>query len=144
MSGTLNLDDRDKTTSSVNARINAASVNTNIKNRDDHLRSADFFDVARYPVMIFTSTKIEKAGSDKLEVTGNLTLKGVTRPVVLHVDGLTPEIRDPWGFIRRGAAATTTLNRRNFGITWNKTMDNGGAVVGEEVAIQLEVEFIRK
>lgn len=144
MSGTLNLDDRDKTTSSVNARINAASVNTNIKNRDDHLRSADFFDVARYPVMIFTSTKVEKAGSDKLEVTGNQTLKGVTRPVVLHVDGLTPETKDPWGVIRRGVAATATLNRRNFGITWNKTMDNGGAVVGEDVAIQLKVKFIRK
>ena len=144
ISGVLNLDDRDITRSRVEVNIQVTSVNTNIKKRDDHLRSADFFDVARFPAMTFTSTRVEKAGPDKLRVTGNLTLKGVTRPVVLHVDGLTPEIRDPWGYVRRGASATATINRRDFGITWNKSMDNGGSVVGEEVAIQLEVEFVRK
>lgn len=144
MSGVLNLDDKDITKSRVDVSIDVASVNTNIKKRDDHLRSADFFDVARFPHMTFTSTRVEKTGPDKLRITGNLTLKGITRPVVLHVDGLTPEVRDPWGHVRRGASATATINRRDFGITWNKSMDNGGSVVGEEVAIQLEVEFVRK
>jgi len=144
ISGTLNLDDKDITKSKVDVRIDTASINTNIKKRDDHLRSADFFDVAKYPSMTFTSTKVEKAGPNKLKVTGNLTIKGVTRQVVLHVDGLTPEIKDPWGHGRRGASATANLIRKDFGVNWNKTMDNGGMVVGEEVAIQLEAEFIRK
>jgi len=144
ISGTLNLDDKDITKSKVDVRIDTASINTNIKKRDDHLRSADFFDVAKYPSMTFTSTKVEKAGPNKLKVTGNLTIKGVTRQVALYVDGLTPEIKDPWGYGRRGASATTNLIRKDFGVNWNKTMDNGGMVVGEEVAIQLEAEFIRK
>jgi polyisoprenoid-binding protein YceI len=144
ISGTLNLDDRDITKSKVDVSIDIASINTNIKKRDDHLRSAEFFDAAKYPTMTFTSTRVEKAGPDKLKVTGNLTIKGVTRQVVLNVDGLTPEIKDPWGFARRGASATTNVIRKDFGVNWNKTMDNGGAVVGEEVGIQLEAEFIRK
>lgn len=142
--GTLYLDDRDITKSRVEVSIDVASINTNIKKRDDHLRSADFFDVAKHPTMTFVSTRVEKAGPDKLKVSGNLTIKGVTRPVVLQVEGLTPEVKDPWGQGRRGASATAAINRRDFGVNWNKTMDNGGLVVGEEVAIQLEVEFIRK
>ncbi len=144
MGGVLNLDDRDITKSHVDVKIEITSINTNIKGRDDHLRSADFFDAARYPFMTFTSTRVENAGPGRLKVTGNLTMKGVTRPVVLNVEGLTPEVKDPGGHIRQGASATTTLNRRDFGITWNRTMDNGGVVVGEEVAVMLEVEFVRK
>ena len=144
ISATLHLDDRDITRSRVDVNIDVASINTGVNKRDDHLRSPDFFDVAKFPAMTFASTRVEKAGPGKLTVTGNLTIKGVTRPVVLRVDGLTPEVRDPWGQIRRGASATTTINRKDFGITWNKSMDNGGVVVGEEVAIQLEVEFVRK
>lgn len=144
ISATLHLDDRDITKSRVEVSIDVASINTGVNKRDDHLRSPDFFDVTKFPAMTFVSTRVEKAGPGKLSVTGNLTIKGVTRPVVLRVDGLTPEVRDPWGQIRRGASATTTINRRDFGITWNKSMDNGGVVVGEEVAIQLEVEFVRK
>ena len=144
ISGTLNLDDKDVTKSKVDVVIDIASINTNIKKRDDHLRSADFFDAAKFPSMTFTSNKVEKNGTDKLKVTGNLTIKGVTRPVVLNVEGLTAEIKDPMGNVRRGASATTVVNRKDFGVSWNKTMDNGGAVVGEEVAIQIEVEFIRK
>ena len=144
ISGTLNLDDKDVTKSKVDVVIDIASVNTNIKKRDDHLRSADFFDAAKFPSMTFTSTKVEKNGTDKLKVTGSLTIKGVTRPVVLNVEGLTAEIKDPMGNVRRGASASTVVNRKDFGVNWNKTMDNGGAVVGEEVAIQIEVEFIRK
>lgn len=144
LSGSLNLDDNDITRSRVDVSIDVASVNTGIKQRDDHLRSPDFFDVAKYPVMTFSSTRVEKAGPGQLKVTGNLTIKGITRPVTLHVDGLTPEVKDPWGHGRRGASATTTINRRDFGVTWNKSMDNGGVVVGEEVGITLDVEFIRK
>lgn len=142
--GQLILDDKDITKSKVDVIIDTASVNTNIKKRDDHLRSPDFFDVAKFPAMTFVSTKVEKDGTDKLKVTGNLTIKGITKPVVLHVDGLTAEVKDPWGNARRGASATTTVNRKDFGVNWAKTMDNGGAVVGEDVAIQLEVEFVKK
>lgn len=144
ISATLHLDEKDITKSRVEVSIDVASINTGVNKRDDHLRSPDFFDVKKFPAMTFVSTRVEKTGPGKLTVTGNLTIKGVTRPVVLRVDGLTPEVRDPWGQIRRGASATTTINRRDFGITWNKSMDNGGVVVGEEVAIQLEVEFVRK
>jgi polyisoprenoid-binding protein YceI len=143
-SGTLNLDDKDMTKSRVDVTIDTASVNTNIQKRDDDLRSANFFNAAKFPTMTFSSTRVEKVGDDKLRVTGNLTIKDITRPVVLDVEGLTPEIKDPWGGLRRGASATTSVKRRDFGLTWNKTMDNGGAIVGEDVAIQLEVEFVRK
>jgi polyisoprenoid-binding protein YceI len=142
--GMLSLDDKDITKSKVEVVIDTASVNTNIKKRDDDLRSPNFFDAAQFPTMTFTSTKVEKAGENGLKIIGNLTIKGTTRTVVLVVDGLTPEVKDPWGGIRRGASASTTIKRRDFGLTWNKTMDNGGAVVGEDVAIQLEVEFVRK
>jgi polyisoprenoid-binding protein YceI len=144
MSGTLVLDEADITKSKVDVTIDVASLNTNIKKRDDHLRSPDFFDAASYPTMTFTSTKVEKAGKDKLKVTGNLTIRGTTRPVVLNVEGPTAEIKDPWGNIRRGASATADIKRKDFGVNWNAKMDNGGAVVGEDVAIQLEVEFLKK
>lgn len=142
--GKLYLDDKDITKSKVDINIDTASINTNIQKRDEDLRSANFFEVAKYPTMTFVSTRVEKAGNGKLKVTGNLTIKGNTRPVVLDVDGLTPEIKDPWGGIRRGASATTAIDRKDFGLTWNKTMDNGGLIVGDEVAIQLEVEFVKK
>jgi polyisoprenoid-binding protein YceI len=144
INGQLILDDKDITKSKVDVIIDVASVNTNIKKRDDHLRSPDFFDTAKFPAMTFVSTKVEKDGPDKLKVTGNLTIKGITKPVVLHVDGLTPEIKDPWGNIRRGASATTTINRKDFGVSWNKKLDSGVIVVADDVAIQLEVEFIKK
>ena len=144
VSGTLNLDDQDITKSRVDVVIGIASINTNIKKRDDHLRSPDFFDAAKFPTMTFVSTKVEKAGENRLKVTGNLTIKGITRAVVLDVDGLTPEIKDPWGNGRRGASATTTINRKEFGVLWNKSMDNGGVVVAEGVGIQIEVEFVKK
>jgi len=144
VSGTLNLDDKDITRSKVDVSIDVASINTNIKKRDDHLRSPEFFDAVKFPSMTFASTKVEKASKDKLKVTGNLTIKGVSKVVVLTVDGPTGEVKDPWGNSRRGASAATTINRKDFGVNWNKTMDNGGMLVGEEVAIQLEVEFVKK
>jgi polyisoprenoid-binding protein YceI len=103
----------------------------------------NFFDVDKYPTMEFKSTKIVKTG-DKLQVTGDLTLHGTTRPVTFDVDGPTPETKDPWGNTRRGLSATTTINRQDFGLKWNNRMGTGEAVVGDTVKIQLDVELVKK
>lgn len=142
--GTVVADDNDITKSKVEVSIDTSSINTNVQKRDEHLRSADFFDVAKFPTMTFTSTKVTKIGKDKLKVTGNLTLHGVTRQVVLDVKGISRESKDLYGNIRRGATATTTINRKDFGLTWNKVLETGGIAVGEEVTITLEIEMIRK
>lgn len=142
--GVIELDDKDITKSKVQVSIDTASVNTNIQKRDDHLRSADFFDVAKYPTMTFVSKKIAKAGKDKLKVTGDLTLHGVTKQVVLDVEGPTKESKDPWGNIRKGVTATTKINRKDFGLVWNAALETGGVAVGEEVTITLDIEAIKK
>lgn len=142
-SGVIVIDDKDIAKSKVEVTIDTASINTNVQKRDDHLRSADFFDVAKFPTMTFVSKKVAKAGKDKLKVTGDLTLHGITREVVLDVDGPTAEIKDPWGNIRRGAVADTKINRKDFGLVWNKALETGGVVVGDEVTITLEIEMIK-
>jgi polyisoprenoid-binding protein YceI len=142
--GTVELDDKDITRSKVNVSIDTASVNTNVQKRDEHLRSADFFDVAKYPTMTFVSKKIAKVDDNRFKVTGDLTLHGVTREVVLDMDGLSPESKDPWGNLRRGTTATTTINRKDYGLTWNAVLETGGVAVGDEVAITLEIEMIKK
>jgi len=142
-SGTLDLDDKDIAKSRVAVTIETASINTNVQKRDEHLRSPDFFDVARYPTMSFVSKKVVKVGKDKLQVTGDLTLHGVTRPVVLDVEAPSLESKDPWGNIRRGAFATTRINRKDFGLVWNKALETGGVAVGEDVTITLEIELIK-
>jgi polyisoprenoid-binding protein YceI len=141
--GTVELNEKDITKSKVNVSIETASINTNVQKRDEHLRSADFFDVAKFPTMTFVSKKVVKAGKDKLKVTGDLTLHGITKEVVLNVDGPTKESKDPWGNFRKGAAATAKINRKDFGLTWNKALETGGVVVGEEVTIILEIEMIK-
>jgi polyisoprenoid-binding protein YceI len=141
--GVVYIDDKDITRSKVEVTIDTASINTNVQKRDEHLRSADFFDVAKYPTMTFVSKKVAKAGKDKLSVTGDLTLHGVTRQVVLNVEGLTGESKDPWGNIRRGATATTTISRKDYGLVWNKALETGGVAVGDEVVITLEIEMIK-
>jgi polyisoprenoid-binding protein YceI len=143
-SGTAEVDEKDITRSKVSVTIDAASINTGVAKRDEHLRSADFFDTARYPTMTYVSKKVEKSGKDRLKVYGDLTLHGVTRQVVLDVEGPTAAYRDPWGKIRRGASATATINRGDFGLTWNKVIEAGGVLVGDEVKIILEMEFVRK
>jgi polyisoprenoid-binding protein YceI len=140
--GTVHIDDQDITKSSVNVTIDTASIDTGVAKRDAHLRSPDFLDVAKYPTMTFVSTKVAKGGSG-LKVTGNLTLHGVTRPVVLDVEGPVPETKDPMGNMRRGASATTKIDRKDYGLTWNKMLEAGGVAVGEEVQISLEVELIK-
>lgn len=142
--GAVELDDKDVAKSKVAVNIDTNSIDTNVQKRDEHLRSADFLDVVKYPAMTFTSKKIIQNGKDRLAITGDLTLRGVTREVVLDAEALSPESKDPWGNIRRGTTATTTINRKDFGLTWNAALETGGVVVGDEVAIILEIEMIRK
>jgi len=141
--GTVDINDKDISKSKVEISIDTNSINTQVQKRDDHLRSADFFDVAKYPTMTFVSKKVAKAGKDKLKVIGDLTLHGVTKEVVLAVDGPSQEAKDPWGNIRKGATATAKINRKDFGLTWNKALETGGVVVGDEISIILEIEMIK-
>lgn len=141
--GIVEIDEKDITKSKVMVTIDTNSINTNVQKRDEHLRSADFFDVAKYPAMTFVSKKINKTGKDRLKVTGDLTLHGITKEVALDVEGLSKESKDPWGNLRRGATATTKINRKDYGLTWNAALETGGVAVGEEVAIILEIEMIK-
>jgi polyisoprenoid-binding protein YceI len=142
--GVLEINDKDIAKSKVEVSIDTNSINTNVQKRDEHLRSADFFDVAKYPAMTFVSKKVAKAGKDKLKVTGDLTLHGITKQVVLDVEGPTKESKDPWGNIRKGATAITKINRKDFGLVWNAALETGGVAVGEEITITLEIEMIKK
>lgn len=144
VSGVVNINDKDITKSKVEVTIDTASINTGATKRDEHLKSADFFDVTKYPTMTFVSKKVAKAGKDNLKVTGDLTLHGVTRQVVLDVEGPSKESKDPWGNIRRGATATTKINRKDFGLVWNTALETGGVAVGEEITIALEIELLKK
>jgi polyisoprenoid-binding protein YceI len=142
--GTVTIDEKDITKSKVDVTIEMASIDTNISKRDDHLRSPDFFDVAKFPTMTFVSTKVEKSGADGLKVTGNLTIKGVTRQVVLSVEGPTGEVTSPQGDVKRGASATATINRQDFGVSWSKKLDGGGLVVADDVYISIDTELTRQ
>lgn len=144
VAGTVEIDETDLTKSKVNVTIGAASIDTNNAKRDEHLRSADFLDSASYPAITFVSKKIVVEGGQLRQVTGDLTIRGTTREVTLSVDELTPAIKDPWGNTRRGATASAEINRKDFGLTWNKTLETGGLVVGDEVRIALGIELIRK
>lgn len=139
--GTVALDDGDLTKSKVHVDIDASSIATQNDKRDSDLKSPLFFDVAHFPGITFDSTKIEKHGAHGLSVTGNLTIKGVTRPVVLTVADLSSEVKDPFGAVRRGATATAKLSRKEFGLTWNKPLETGGVVLGDEITLELEVEL---
>jgi polyisoprenoid-binding protein YceI len=143
LQGTLTLDQNDLSRSRVEATIDAGSIHTRDTQRDAHLRSADFFDVERFPSLSFVSTRISRSASGELTMTGNLTLHGVTREVVFAVEGPSAAHKDPWGNIKVGASATTVINRKDFGLTWNATLETGGFLVGEDVTITLEVEFAK-
>ena len=143
INGTVVLDDKDISNSSVNVTIDATTVDTREPDRDKDLRSANFFDVAKFPTFTFKSTKVEQVAPGKLKVTGDLTMHGVTKSVVLDVDGPKAAIKDPWGLTRSAVTATTKINRKDFGLNWNKTMDTGGAIVGDDVNITLDVEMIQ-
>jgi len=144
ISGTLQLDERNISNSSVNVTIKTASVQTNDPKRDEHLKSADFFDVGKHPEITFHSTKWEQRGEDELLVRGDLTLNGVTKEVVLKAEGPTEEVKDPWGNSRIGFSAKTKINRKDFGLGWNVALETGGILVGEDVTITLETQFVKQ
>jgi polyisoprenoid-binding protein YceI len=143
-SGTVTVEGADPTTAKIDAVIDASSINTRVERRDADLKSPDFLDVAKYPSITFISTKVEAAGEGKWKVTGDLTLHGVTKPVVLDVEGTGAPIHDPMGNTRAGASATTKISRKDFGIVYNKTLETGGVMVGDEVSITVDVEAIKK
>jgi polyisoprenoid-binding protein YceI len=144
VSGIVDIDDKDLTRSRVDVTIETASISTGVAKRDAHLKSPDFFDVAKYPTMTFVSSKVVAAGENKLKVYGQLTLHGITREVVLDVEGPSKAFKDPWGNIKRGATATARINRKDFGLTWNAAIESGGVMVGDEVTIVLEIELLKK
>jgi polyisoprenoid-binding protein YceI len=143
VTGVLTLDEQDITKSRVEASIDAASINTREADRDTHLKSADFLDVEKFPKLTFTSTRVMSTGDGELQVEGDLTIHGVTRKVVFTVEGPTPPGKDPWGNTRIGFTATTKINRKDFGLTWNTALETGGILVGDEVTITFDVEAVK-
>jgi polyisoprenoid-binding protein YceI len=142
VNGTVNLDDRDITKSSVEVTIDASTIDTREPDRDKDLKSPHFLGVAKYPTMTFKSTKVENGASGHLKITGALTIHGVTKSIVLDVTAPKSPIKDPWGLQRTAVSGTTEINRQDFGLTYSPTLDNGGLVVGNEVDITLDVEMI--
>ena len=144
VSGTVLLDEANLLRSRVEVCIDARAIDTRDAKRDEHLRSADFLDVAHHPEVTFRSTAVRRDDDQRLLVTGDLTIRGATRPVTLEVDPLPPAVNDPWGNTKRGATARTRINRKDWGLTWNLALEAGGVVVGDEVAIEIEVELVRR
>jgi polyisoprenoid-binding protein YceI len=144
VTGTVNWDDQDISKSIVDVTIDANTVDTGEPKRDADLKSANFFDVANYPTITFKSTKIERVSAAKMKVTGNLTIHGVTKPVVLDVEGPSGAIKDPYGKTRVALNAATTVNRMDYGVKWNAKMDGGGIVVGDDVNINIDLEMIKE
>jgi polyisoprenoid-binding protein YceI len=144
VSGAVALDEKDLSRSRVEATIDVATVATGDAKRDEHLQSADFFDAAKYPKMTFKSKAVRKTANG-WQIVGDFTLHGVTREVVLDAgSGLSPEVKDPWGGVRSGLTASAVLDRKDYGLTWNKALDNGGLAVGDEVKVTLEIELLKK
>lgn len=143
VSGVLTLDESDLSKSSVTASIDVSSIETRDAQRDTHLKSPDFFDVEKFPTMEFKSTKVTVTGAGEGTVEGDLTIRDVTKPVVFHVEGPTVPAKDPWGMTRVGVSATTKISRKEFGLAFNPLLETGGAVVGDEVSITLDVEFVK-
>jgi polyisoprenoid-binding protein YceI len=142
VTGTVVYNDSDPSKSSVDVTIDATSVDTREPDRDKHLKSPDFFDVANHPTITFKSTKVESAGPGKLKVTGDLNIRGISKQVVLDVTVPRAPIVDPWGLKRSAISGSTKINRQDFGVAWNKTLDSGGVVVGDTVDITLDVEMV--
>ena len=144
LAGSVEMDDKDVTKSTVAATINTSTVNTREPKRDEHLRAADFFDAAKFPSMAFKSKKVVSKGKNGLEVTGDLTIRDVTKEVTLKVELAPGEQKDPWGNTRRGATATTTIDRTAFGLKWNKALEAGGVLVGNDVKVELDLSLVKK
>jgi polyisoprenoid-binding protein YceI len=144
VTGTVTIDDSDITRSTVSASIDAKGIDTRNQKRDDHLRSPDFFDVAKYPSLTFTSTKVEKTADGTYKVTGDLTIHGITKEAVLAVEGSPTPLQDPFGNTKVGGSATTRINRKDFGLTWSKSLDGGGVMIGDDVDITIDIELLKK
>jgi polyisoprenoid-binding protein YceI len=141
--GTLTLDEADLTRSKVEASIDAATIATRDAQRDAHLKSPDFFDAEKFPELTFRSTRVSRNGDGDLQVAGDLTIHGVTRQVAFAVEGPTPPAKDPWGNTRLGLSAATKISRKDFGLTWNAALETGGLLVGDDVTITLDVQFVK-
>jgi polyisoprenoid-binding protein YceI len=143
VSGTVKFDPANLADSSITAEIDVHSINTREPDRDKHLKSPDFFDAANHPTIRFQSKKVEPDGPGEYKVTGDLTIRGTTHEIVLQVEGPTPEIKDPWGYTRLGAEATTKISRKEFGLSYNPVLEAGGVMVGDEIEISLAVELVK-
>jgi polyisoprenoid-binding protein YceI len=143
VTGTLILDESNLANSRAEALIEAASLETRDAQRDAHLKSADFFDVEKFPTLSFKSTRISLVRDGELAVEGDLTVRDITGKVVFSVEGPTPPAKDPWGNTRVGVSATTKISRKDFGLTWNAALESGGFLVGDEVTITLDVQFVK-
>jgi polyisoprenoid-binding protein YceI len=141
--GALTLDPHDVTRSRIEATIDATTVNTRDAQRDAHLKSADFFDAGQFPTLAFRSTRVTRGADGALAVTGELTIHGVAREVVFAVEGPTAPARDPWGNLRVGLSASTRINRKDFGLNWNAALESGGILVGDEVTLTLDAQFVK-
>jgi len=143
IAGSLTLNESNLANSRVEVSIDASSIETRDAQRDAHLKSPDFFDVAKFPTLSFTSTSVRVVRDGELAVEGDLTIRDVTRKVVFDVEGPTPPAKDPWGNTRVGVSASTKINRKDFGLSWNAALETGGILVGDEVTINLEVQFVK-
>ena len=144
VTGTVNWDDQDITKSTVDVTIDAKTVDTSEPQRDKDLKSDKFFDVEKYPTITFKSKKVEQVSVGKLKVTGDLTIHGITKEAVLDVEGPSASVKDPWGNTRAAISATTKVNRQDYGVKWNASIDGGGVVVGDDVNITIDMEMIKK
>jgi polyisoprenoid-binding protein YceI len=144
VSGSAKHDPTDPSKTSLDASIDASSVDTRVEMRDNDLRSPNFLEVQKYPTITFHSKQTKAAGAGKLQITGDLTIHGVTKEVVLDVDGPSAPIKDPWGNQRIGASVTAKIHRKDFGLTWNSTLEAGGVLIGDEVKITIDLEAIRQ
>jgi polyisoprenoid-binding protein YceI len=141
--GTAYIDEKNPASSKVSLEADVTSIDTGEPKRDAHLKSPDFFDAAKFPKLTFASTSVSRAAGG-YSVKGDLTIHGVTKPVTLDVEALSPEMKDPWGGLRRGTHARAKIDRKDFGLTWNKALETGGAVVGDEVTLDLDVELLKQ
>jgi polyisoprenoid-binding protein YceI len=144
VTGTIQMDEKDISKSSVEAVIDATTIDTREERRDNDLRSANFFDVAKFPTITFKSKSVTRLGEGKFKVAGDLTMHGVTKEVILDVEGLNAQVNDPRRGPKMGASATTQIKRSEFGLTWNRVVETGGVAVSDEVAIIIDLEFVKK
>ncbi len=141
--GALTVPDGDFSKATVEVTIDATSIETGVADRDAHLKSADFFDVANFPEVTFRGRRVEPRGTDRFALVGDLTIRGTTREVVLDVES-AGQTKDPWGNVRAGFAGKTAVDRKEFGLTWNQALEAGGVMVGDRVEIEIEVEAVRQ